>query len=151
MTPKRQRLIFVLASVVCICAAVLLIIQALRNEVVYFYTPSELTQLKGNLNHTIRIGGLVEEGSLVRGKDNRITFLVTDGETQMKVNYQGLLPNLFREGQGIVAQGTLQPDGHFKAVNLLAKHDENYMPPEVADALKKNGRWEENGKKEKKY
>jgi cytochrome c-type biogenesis protein CcmE len=91
----------------------------------------------------IRIGGLVEKGSLKHQKDNWIAFTITDGKATVAVMYQGLLPNLFREGQGVVAEGLLATDGHFNATNILAKHDENYMPPEVADALKKSGRWRE--------
>lgn len=143
MTPKRQRLLFVLLSVGCITTAVLLVMNALKSQVVYFYTPSDVAHMQLTADKEIRIGGLVELGSLVRLGDNRITFKVTDYNNTLGVAYQGLLPNLFREGQGVVAQGKMAADGHFEAKTILAKHDENYMPPEVADALKESGRWKE--------
>lgn len=123
-------------------AAVGLVLYASRDTLVYFYSPTELAQKQLPPDRIFRIGGLVEEGSVVRHPDGtNIDFTVTDLQTRIQVRYTGLLPDLFREGKGVVAEGKLEPGGTFIASSVLAKHDENYMPPEVADALKKSGQW----------
>lgn len=125
-------------------SAVGLVLYAVRDTLVYFYSPSEVAQQHLPPGRIFRIGGLVEEGSVVRHPDGtNIDFAVTDLNTRIKVRYTGLLPDLFREGKGVVAEGVLDANGDFAATSVLAKHDENYMPPEVADALKKSGRWKE--------
>jgi cytochrome c-type biogenesis protein CcmE len=139
MTRKTQRLWFVVFAVTCLSGATLLILNALKSDVVYFYAPSELHN--ASLNTPIRIGGLVETGSIKHMDGSNISFVVTDGKTSLTVHYRGMLPTLFREGQGVVAEGVLTAPTEFTATRILAKHDETYMPPEVADALKKSGHW----------
>jgi cytochrome c-type biogenesis protein CcmE len=113
---------------------------------VFFYSPSELKTKAEAAHRRVRIGGLVERDSIVRGAGGRqVMFRVTDGATDLGVVYEGILPDLFREGQGVVAEGKLRPDGVFAAATVLAKHDERYMPREVVDALKKSGHWQEGG------
>ena len=113
----------------------------------FFNSPTDLVEKHVAPGTRVRLGGLVAPGSLVRGDNLNVRFEVTDGNRNVAVTYQGILPDLFREGQGVVTEGALAPDGVFKADNVLAKHDENYMPKEVADALKKSGHWkEESGK-----
>ena len=141
MKPKHQRLLFVAVSVLFLCAATLLALRAFRANLVFFYSPTELAQQHVAPQQLIRIGGLVAIGSVHRGKNNHIEFDVTDGSASVHVAYQGLLPNLFREGQGVVAEGRMADASHFAADTILAKHDERYMPREVVDALKKSGRW----------
>jgi len=141
MKPKHQRLIFVTVSVLFLCISALLTLRAFRDNLVFFYSPSDVAQQHIDPERLIRLGGLVENGSIKRGDDNRITFEITDGKTKVGVTYQGLLPDLFREGQGVVAEGYMKNTTHFAAKNILAKHDEKYMPREVVDALKKSGRW----------
>ena len=140
MTRKRRRLIVVLAGMALLSGAVALVLSALDENLSYFYQPSELSAaLRGR---TIRLGGLVEEGSLERQADGvTVTFRITDLAESVPVVYQGLLPDLFREGQSVITLGTLGPDGTFVAREVLAKHDETYMPREVVDALKKAGQW----------
>ena len=126
-----------------LAAACGLILYAISDTLVFFYTPSEAIAKSVVPGTRFRLGGLVEKGSLVRGQGTRITFTVTDTDKQMPVSYTGVLPDLFREGQGVVAEGKLNAAGVFVADTVLAKHDENYMPKEVADALKKKGVWQE--------
>ena len=146
MTRKQRRLYSVIGAMALLGAAAGLVLFAVRDTLVYFYSPSELAQKDLPPGRMIRIGGLVEEGSVVRGGDGtQIEFAVTDLQNHIKVRYTGLLPDLFREGKGVVAEGRLEDSGVFTASSVLAKHDENYMPPEVADALKKSGRWNEGG------
>ena len=140
MKPKRRRLLFVLVGLALLGGAVALALSALRDTMVFFYSPTELAEKPSRPGAALRIGGLVEEGSVVR-EGTRITFRVTDLGRSVPVDYSGVLPDLFREGQGVVVEGKLAPDGTFTASRVLAKHDENYMPPEVADALKKSGQW----------
>ena len=124
--------------------AVGLVLFAARDTLVYFYSPTEVAQKHLPQGRAMRIGGLVEEGSVVRHADGtNITFAVTDLQNRIIVRYTGLLPDLFREGKGIVAEGKMDAEGNFIASSVLAKHDENYMPPEVAEALKKSGQWNE--------
>lgn len=141
MTPKRQRFWFVLLALACMCVGVMLVMAALRDNVVFFYTPSELTQKNMASGTAIRIGGLVENGSVEKGEDRHVRFTVTDGTASIGVEYQGILPTLFREGQGVVVEGAYAGPEHFTATRVLAKHDETYMPKEVADKLKASGRW----------
>jgi cytochrome c-type biogenesis protein CcmE len=143
MTRKRRRLIALAAGLALLGAAAALALTALNDTLVFFYSPSEIGDKNLTAGRTFRIGGLVEEGSLATDGDGQVRFRVTDLKEAVPVTYKGVLPDLFREGQGVVAEGALGPDGTFAATEVLAKHDENYMPPEVADALKKSGRWQE--------
>jgi cytochrome c-type biogenesis protein CcmE len=118
---------------------------AFNDNLVFFYSPSDLAAKTVGPERRIRIGGLVEDQSLVKEDGRRVAFRVTDGKAELKVVFDGLLPDLFREGQGVVAEGKLRGDGVFVASSVLAKHDEKYMPPEVADALKRSGHWQEGG------
>ena len=140
MKPKHQRLVFVVGSVACLCVAVLLTMQAFKQNLVYFYSPGDIAANPPVSGQKIRIGGLVKAGSVTRDGGN-VNFTVTDGRSEVRVRYHGMVPNLFREGQGVVAEGVLQ-GGALNASTVLAKHDENYMPKEVVDALKKSGHWE---------
>jgi len=143
MTKKQTRLSLILSGLALLGVAVGLMLYALSDSIVFFYTPSEMIAKNISPGTRVRLGGLVEQGSLVKGDDGQVTFTVTDKTKAMKVSYKGLLPDLFREGQGVVAEGHVGPDGVFVASEVLAKHDENYMPKEVADALKKSGHWKE--------
>jgi cytochrome c-type biogenesis protein CcmE len=122
--------------------ATALVLTALGDSLVYFYSPAELAEKHIAIDRRVRIGGLVEQGSVVK-KGDETRFVVTDLKGTLPVVYRGILPDLFREGQGVVAEGRLDAHGVFQAQEVLAKHDEKYMPKEVADALKKSGRWQE--------
>jgi cytochrome c-type biogenesis protein CcmE len=140
MTRKRRRLYMVLAGMVLLSGAVALVLAALDENLSYFYDPSNISEAPPG--RSIRLGGLVEEGSVERQADSvTVTFRITDMANSIDVTYKGLLPDLFREGQGVITEGTLGPDRVFVAREVLAKHDETYMPREVADALKKSGQW----------
>ncbi len=141
MTPKRkQRLIFVMVLLVGFGAATGLALFAFQKNLLYFYSPSQIASGDVETGQMFRLGGLVVEGSVERDNDGITTqFDLTDTAGSITVRYTGLLPDLFREGQGIVAQGKINSQGVFVAQEVLAKHDENYMPPEVADALKEAG------------
>ena len=141
---KKKRLAIVVAGLALLGAATAMVLAAFRDNLVFFYSPSELATKPEVVNQRVRIGGLVETQSLVREDGRRVSFRVTDGKTDVAVSYDGVLPDLFKEGQGVVAEGRLK-DGVFIASTVLAKHDEKYMPPEVADALKKSGHWQEGG------
>jgi len=142
--PKRRRLYFVVAGMVLLGVAAALVLYAMNDTLVFFYSPSELLAKQVPPGRTLRIGGLVETGSVARDADGTtVHFRVTDTAKTVAVVYKGILPDLFREGQGVVAEGTLGQDGVFVAAEVLAKHDEKYMPKEVVDALKKSGRWQE--------
>lgn len=144
MTRKRRRLYAVLAGMTMLGVAAFLVLSAFNDNLVFFYSPSDLKTKSVPLGRQLRIGGLVEEHSVTRSADGRtIVFRVTDGNNAIAVTYKGSLPDLFREGQGVVAEGVLERAGDFRASNVLAKHDEKYMPPEVAEALKKSGHWQE--------
>jgi cytochrome c-type biogenesis protein CcmE len=146
MTRKQQRLGLLALGMVALGGATLLVLSAFNDNLVFFYSPSELKAKAVATDRRVRIGGLVEEHSVSRGDDGRsVAFRITDGADDIVVVYQGLLPDLFREGQGAVAEGKLRTDGVFAASSVLAKHDENYMPREVVDALKKSGHWQEGG------
>jgi len=142
MTRKRRRLYFVLAAMLILAGAAALVLGALQSEITYFYSPTDLAAGNAPAGRSIRLGGLVEEGSVERLDDGVTTaFRVTDLTNSVPVTYRGLLPDLFREGQGVVTEGSIGADGAFVAREVLAKHDENYMPREVTDALKKSGQW----------
>ncbi len=143
MTRKQRRLGMIAGGVCVLGVAVLMVLFAMRNSIVFFNSPSDIVEKHVAPGARIRLGGLVAPGSLVRGDNLAIKFEVTDGNQAIPVTYQGILPDLFREGQGVVAEGSLDRGGTFRADNILAKHDENYMPKEVADALKKQGHWKE--------
>jgi len=144
MTRRRRRLFLALGGTAVLTVAVLLVLNAMRDDLVFFYSPSEIAEKHVEAGRTVRIGGLVEPGSVVRAThDASTTFRVVDHRQGLAVHFSGALPDLFREGQGVVAEGVLKPDGTFEAQQVLAKHDERYMPREVADALKKSGRWQE--------
>jgi cytochrome c-type biogenesis protein CcmE len=144
MSRKRRRLIVVLVGLAMLGGATALVLAALRANLVFFFSPSELVAKPGIAAGRIRIGGLVETQSLAHQDGRRVTFRITDGRTDIDVSYDGILPDLFREGQGVVAEGRVK-DGVFVAGTILAKHDEKYMPPEVAKALKDSGHWQESG------
>jgi cytochrome c-type biogenesis protein CcmE len=145
MTRKRRRLVFVLLGLGLLGGATAMILAAFRDNLVFFYSPTELAAKPSLANNRLRIGGLVEVQSLAHEDGRRVSFRVTDGKTDIDVSYDGILPDLFREGQGVVAEGRLDKSGVFIANTILAKHDEKYMPPEVAAALKKSGHWQEGG------
>jgi cytochrome c-type biogenesis protein CcmE len=146
MTRKQRRLALIGGCGVVLSAALVLMLNAIGDSKVFFQNPTELVEKHVPPGSRIRIGGLVKVGTVQRGGDLRVTFEVTDGKTAIPVRYQGILPDLFREGQGVVAEGRLEPDHTIDADTVLAKHDERYMPKEVADALKKSGHWQEGEK-----
>lgn len=142
MTRKQKRLAMIGGIGVVLLGAVLLVMSALRDKIVFFYTPTEIVVGgKAGSGQRIRIGGLVKEGTVLQ-QGGKVSFEVTDTDYDLKVAYVGLLPDLFREGQGVVAEGAIGQDGVFVADTVLAKHDENYIPKEVADALKDKGVWQ---------
>lgn len=143
MTRKQRRMMLIGGAGAVLFAAVGLILFALQDQIVFFNSPSDVVEKGVQPGQRIRLGGLVQDGSLERGNGTNIVFVITDGGADVKVAYNGILPDLFREGQGVVTEGSLNPDGSFTADTVLAKHDENYMPKEVADALKKQGHWQE--------
>ena len=144
MKPKHQRLSIVILALIALGAAAALVLNAFEDNLVFFYSPTDLREKHIAPGQPIRIGGLVEEGSVQKdGLD--VSFRISDGAQTVLVAYHGQLPDLFREGQGIVTTGQLALDGTFQAEEVLAKHDENYMPPEVADALKRSGQWKPDG------
>jgi len=145
MTRKQQRTMLIIGAVAFLAVAAGLILYALRDTIVFFYTPSELAEKNVQPGTRLRLGGLVEKGSIKHGEDGVIHFVITDTARSMPVAYKGVLPDLFKEGQGVVAEGVLLPSGDFRADTVLAKHDENYMPREVADSLKKQGLWKHGG------
>jgi cytochrome c-type biogenesis protein CcmE len=145
MTRKRRRLYLVLGGLVLLALVSALVLSAISDNLVFFYSPSDLQTKNVPDGRSIRIGGLVETGSVKREADGRtLDFRVTDGNNAVAVVYKGDVPDLFREGQGVVAEGKLER-GTFQAASVLAKHDENYMPREVVDALKRSGHWQETG------
>ena len=142
MTRKQKRLTTVIAGLLLLGAAAALVLTALKENLVYFKSPTEILAEPPTNSRSIRLGGLVEEGSLERQADGvTVLFAITDLANSVPVTYKGLLPDLFREGQGVITQGKLGPDGVFLADEVLAKHDETYMPPEVAEALRESGQW----------
>ena len=145
MTRKQRRLILIGSSLGVLAIAVGLILSAMRQSIVFFNSPTDVVEHQVAPDARLRIGGLVKDGSVKRGSELRISFVVTDGKSDVPVNFQGIVPDLFREGQGVVVEGKLGQDKVFAADTVLAKHDERYMPREVVDALKKSGRWQEGG------
>jgi cytochrome c-type biogenesis protein CcmE len=143
MTRKKRRLYMIGGGLFVLAVAVALMLSAFRDSIVFFNSPTDVEQKHVAAGSRIRLGGLVKSGSLVRSDNLKVRFDVTDGNRDVTVAYQGLLPDLFREGQGVVAEGTLDAAGLFNADTILAKHDESYMPKEVADALKKSGHWKD--------
>lgn len=142
MTRKQRRLMLIGAAGLVLCLAAGLVLVAMRDSIVFFYGPAEITEKALSPGTRMRMGGLVEAGSVERGANQQVAFSVTDGKATLKVSYKGLLPDLFREGQGVVTEGVYEGAGRFRADTVLAKHDETYMPREVADALKKQGHWQ---------
>jgi len=141
VTRKRRRLYVVVAAMTVLGLAAALVLTSFQDSLVFFRSPSDLVENPIPAGRTFRLGGLVEEGSYVKdGVD--IRFTVTDFNETVQVEFRGLVPDLFREGQGVVTEGQFNQNGIFVATNVLAKHDENYMPPEVADSLKKSGQWQ---------
>jgi cytochrome c-type biogenesis protein CcmE len=146
LTRKQRRFTFIAAAVGVLAFAIGLVLFALRESVAFFRSPTDIAEQKVRAGERFRLGGLVETGSVDKSGGQTIGFTISDGKAAVRVSYTGLLPDLFREGQGVVTEGALLADGSFRADTVLAKHDENYMPREVADALKKQGVWKE-GKK----
>jgi len=142
MTRKQRRLTLIGAAGFVLAFAAGLVLFALKDQIVFFYTPTDIAGKDLAAGTRIRLGGLVEEGSVEKRDGGSVQFAITDTQNRMTVSYVGILPDLFREGQGVVTEGTLDADGSFKADNVLAKHDETYMPREVADALKEQGVWQ---------
>jgi cytochrome c-type biogenesis protein CcmE len=142
MTRKQRRLTLIGSAGAVLAVALTLILIALRSEIVFFQSPTEITQNGVAPGQRIRLGGLVEEGSVVRSDNAHVRFRVTDTANTVAVTYKGILPDLFREGQGVVTEGVVGSDGVFVADSVLAKHDENYIPKEVAEALKAQGHWQ---------
>lgn len=146
MTRKQRRLYFVVLGLLAVGAAAALVLSALRQDIVFFFSPTEIVEAKvPTEGRRIRLGGLVEQGSVAK-EGTLVKFMVTDGANAVPVVFSGILPDLFREGQGVVTEGRLDK-GVFLAAEVLAKHDENYMPKEVADSLKKSGQWQGGEKK----
>jgi cytochrome c-type biogenesis protein CcmE len=143
MTRKQRRLTIIGGSLAVLAVAAALVLNAMRDSIVFFSTPSMVAEKHIQAGKRFRLGGLVQPGSLVRGDNLIVRFEVADGSATLPVSYKGILPDLFREGQGVVAEGALDSSGVFKADTVLAKHDENYMPKDVADALKKQGHWKD--------
>jgi cytochrome c-type biogenesis protein CcmE len=141
MTRKQRRFSLLAGGVAVLAVAVGLVLTALNDSIVFFNSPTDVVEKKVQPGTRLRIGGLVAPGSVARGEDLNVRFQVTDGSNTITVAYKGILPDLFREGQGVIAEGVLDTSG-VKADSVLAKHDEKYMPREVADALKKQGHWQ---------
>jgi cytochrome c-type biogenesis protein CcmE len=145
MTRKQRRLTLIGAGLGVLGLAAGLVLYALNDAIVFFNSPTDVIEKQVAPGARIRLGGLVKPGTLVRGDNLKVRFEVTDGNKSVLVSYTGILPDLFREGQGIVTEGALDAAGSFRADSVLAKHDETYMPKEVADALKKQGHWKTEG------
>lgn len=143
MTRKQKRLAVIGTGMGFLALAALLVFYALGQQTSYFYMPADLLTRPAAAGDRIRLGGLVEAGSVVRGEGTQVRFAINDADNSVPVTYNGILPDLFREGQGVVTEGTLGPDGVFVADTVLAKHDENYMPREMAESLKERGVWQE--------
>ena len=143
MTRRGRRLSLIALSLAVVGAAAGLSLYALSDSIVFFLSPSEVAEKAVAPGARLRIGGLVKPGTVVKSADQNVAFVLTDGAHDLKVAYQGLLPDLFREGQGVVAEGVLAAPDQMRAETILAKHDERYMPREVVEALKKQGRWQE--------
>lgn len=138
MTPRQKRFVWIGSGIASLALITGLLLYALNSNIVFFFTPTQVAAQEAPTGRPFRIGGLVEPGSLKRD-GTQVQFRVTDGDHQIEVSYVGTLPDLFREGKGVVAQGRLDEQGRFTATEVLAKHDENYMPPEAAEALERAG------------
>jgi cytochrome c-type biogenesis protein CcmE len=147
MTRKQRRLTLIGGGLAVLAVALLLVLSALKDSIVFFNSPTDVVEKQVAPGTRIRLGGLVKPGSIARGENLTVRFEVTDGNRTVPVAYTGILPDLFREGQGVVTEGALDTAGLFRADSVLAKHDETYMPKEVADALKKQGHWKEDYEK----
>ena len=148
MTRKQRRLVLIGSALGVLALAAVLVLSALKDSIVFFNSPTDVIEKNLTSGTRIRLGGLVLTGSIVR--DNIDTrFEITDGKNSIRVAYRGILPDLFREGQGVIAEGALDGDRHFVASSILAKHDENHVPKEVADALKKQGHWKDGDDRQK--
>jgi cytochrome c-type biogenesis protein CcmE len=145
MTRKQRRGVLIGSGVAVLALATILVLFALKDGVVFFHTPSDVAARKVAPGQDFRLGGLVAQGSVKRGAGTRVEFSVTDTKQTVGVVFDGVLPDLFREGQGVVTLGRLDASGRFNASSVLAKHDETYMPPEVAKALKEQGVWQGDG------
>ncbi len=143
MTRKQRRLVLIGSGFIVLSLAAALVLTALRDSIVFFNSPTDIVEKQIQAGTRIRLGGLIKPGSIERNDALNVRFEVTDGNKSIAVTYRGILPDLFREGQGVVTEGALDPAGHFKADSVLAKHDENYLPREVADSLKKQGHWKD--------
>ncbi len=150
MTRKQRRSLFIGAGLATLGLSAFLVLSTLNDSIVFFYSPSDVAEKTVQPGNRFRLGGLVAESSLKRIGNTDFEFDIGDGNRTIQVKYSGLLPDLFREGQGVVAEGTLDSGGRFIADTVLAKHDENYMPREVADALKKQGVWQNAGEQDQK-
>jgi cytochrome c-type biogenesis protein CcmE len=146
MTRKKRRLVLIGSSLSVLAVAVALILSAMRQSIVFFNSPTEIAEHRAAPGARVRMGGLVKDGSIKRDAGLHVSFVVTDGKSDVPVTYQGIVPDLFREGQGVVVEGKIGQGNVFAADTVLAKHDERYMPREVVDALKKSGRWQEGAK-----
>ncbi|MEA2975354.1 MAG: cytochrome c-type biosis protein CcmE [Alphaproteobacteria bacterium] len=143
MTRKQRRITLIGTGLAVLGLAAALVLSALKDSIVFFNSPTDVVEKHVLPGTRIRLGGLVASGSVMRGDNLAVQFQLTDGSRTVPVAYQGVLPDLFREGQGVVTEGALDQGGVFRADTVFAKHDENYMPKEVADSLKKQGRWKE--------
>jgi cytochrome c-type biogenesis protein CcmE len=143
MTRKQRRLAMIGGCLAVLAVAAVLVLNAMRDSIVFFSTPSMVVEKHMAPGRRFRLGGLVQPGSLVRSDNLVVSFEVADGNAKLLVSYKGILPDLFREGQGVVAEGALDSSGVFRADTVLAKHDETYMPRDVADALKRQGHWKD--------
>jgi cytochrome c-type biogenesis protein CcmE len=143
MTRKQRRLILIGSSLGVLAIAVALVLGSLKESIVFFNSPTDIADNKAAPGKRVRLGGMVKMGSLERGDNLQVRFEVTDGNKDIPVSYRGIVPDLFREGQGVIAEGHVEPGGTFLAETVLAKHDENYMPREVVETLKKQGHWQE--------
>ena len=143
MTRKQRRLVLIGSSLGMLTLAVALALSALREQIVFFNSPTDVAEKKSVPGARIRLGGMVKRGTVERGDNLQVRFEVTDGNKDIPVSYRGIVPDLFREGQGVIAEGHVGPGGTFDADTVLAKHDENYMPREMVETLKKQGHWQE--------
>ncbi len=142
MTRKQRRLTLIGLAGAVLAVALGLVLYAMQDTIVFFHAPADVAEKHIKPGTRFRLGGLVKDGSVKRSEQQTVTFEVMDAQSTIQVRYQGLLPDLFREGQGVVTEGVLEPSGTFKADTVLAKHDENYMPREVADTLRRQGHWQ---------
>jgi cytochrome c-type biogenesis protein CcmE len=148
MTRRQRRLALIGSALAVLAVAVALVLAGLRDSIVFFNSPTDIVEKQVAPGARVRLGGLVKEGSVARGDNLQVSFAVTDGRHTIPVAYTGLLPDLFREGQGVVTEGALDAGGTFRADSVLAKHDETYMPREVAERLKQQGHWKDEAKKQ---